>query len=139
MIQWNKVIEENMKAKAERAYPFECCGFIIGSHSNDFEIATDLIPADNTHSGEKRRRFYIDPLSYMRAERSAEQKGLSIIGVYHSHPDHPPIPSDEDKRHALPGLHYPIISVKNGSVTSIRNWVLKETREFEETTILKNQ
>ena len=131
--------QRSMKQHAEETYPYECCGFIIGIQSDDINKVKELIPADNSHKGEKRRRFFIDPLSYLKAEKIAEEKKLAIIGVYHSHPDHPPIPSDEDKRHALPGFHYPIITVKNGIANEIRSWMLGNTREFKEETIFKNQ
>jgi len=138
MMQLNGHHEAQMKAHAVEAYPFECCGFLIGTQSGDQAVVMEVLRADNTHDGEKRRRFLIDPLEFIRAERIAERQELSVIGVYHSHPDHPAVPSAEDLKHAVAGLHYPIIPVKAGRSGSIRNWTLNERREFNEENLFIN-
>lgn len=139
MIIWSKNIEARMGRHAQETYPYECCGFMLGKETDKGAVIYDIIPASNTHNGEKRRRFLISPKEYMEAEREALKKGLDLIGVYHSHPDHPAIPSEEDRRHALPGFHYPIISVMDGEVRQIRSWSLETERQFIEQKISVNQ
>ena len=139
MIQWNEEIAEAMAQHAASAYPYECCGFLLGEETAGKVTVLELLPVDNTHGGERRRRFFIEPVSYMRAERTAIQKGLQLVGVYHSHPDHPAIPSEEDRTHALAGFRYPIVSVQKGKTAETRSWQLGEDRLFQEEKLTVNQ
>lgn len=136
MIKWNKNIIEAIEREAENAYPFECCGFLLGHADGDEASVQEILPVTNNHSGEKRRRFYIDPVDYMRAERVATSKGYTLIGVYHSHPDHPAIPSPEDEKYAVEGFHYPIVSVKDGEAVDCKSWLPDGNGSFEEETII---
>jgi len=132
MIIWNENIAQAIRSHALKAYPFECCGFLLGTEQSDGSYVEELVAVENTHKGEQRRRFFIDPISYMRAEREAERKGLTLLGVYHSHPNHPAIPSEEDRKHAVSGFHYPIVSVNGIQADLIRSWTLVQDRQFEE-------
>lgn len=139
MIIWDDTIQAYIESHAGEAYPYECCGFLLGEEHGDTALVKVVLPAENTHNGEKRRRFLIDPVDFMKAEREALKKGFTLIGVYHSHPDHPAIPSEEDRKHALPGFHYPIVSVKKGQPEYVRSWLLGEERQFIEENISINQ
>ena len=124
----------------ETDYPYECCGFILGHFTNNKSIGTEYVPALNTKDDNKERRFLIDPLAYQNAEEQADKKGLSIISIVHSHPDHPHKPSEFDRNHAWPGFSYIIISVKKGLAASYRSWQLNEDRSIfikEKITIIK--
>lgn len=135
MIIWNENIAQAIRSHAMETYPFECCGFLLGVEREDGVYVEELLVVENTHKGEQRRRFYIDPVSYMQAEREADRKGLILLGVYHSHPDHPAVPSEEDRKHAITGFHYPIVSVDKTNAKFIRSWILINDRQFEEENI----
>jgi proteasome lid subunit RPN8/RPN11 len=64
----------------------------------------------------------------MNAEKSARAKKLDVIGFYHSHPDHPAVPSDYDKDHALPFYSYVIVSVEQGRAQGVTSWELSANR-----------
>ena len=69
----------------------------------------------------------------LAAEKEARGLGLSVVGYYHSHPDHPSRPSDFDRDHAWPGVTYLIVSVQQGAVADARSWRLRDDREaFDE-------
>lgn len=136
MIQWNKNIAQAIELEAEHAYPFECCGFLLGKAQEDDASVQEILPVVNNHTGEKRRRFYIDPVDYMKAERIAASKGYALVGVYHSHPDHPAIPSGEDEKYAVEGFHYPIVSVKDGIAVDCKSWLPDGNGSFKEETII---
>ena len=69
----------------------------------------------------------------MRAERFALANDLSLLGVYHSHPNHPAIPSIHDLKQAVPFFSYIIISVMDGKFNTLRSWQLnEETGQFDE-------
>jgi len=113
-----------IRDEAEKAYPFECCGFLLGEPNRIHSI----IPATNNSDEEKRRRFRIDPDDYISAEQSAAESGFGVIGFYHSHPDHPAYPSENDREQALPYYLYIIVAVKSGQAGDTTCWRLAEDR-----------
>jgi proteasome lid subunit RPN8/RPN11 len=111
-----------------RAYPEECCGVLLGSGAGAVPEVRALRAADNVHDGGRRRRFTIAPGDYLAAEREARRLGLEVLGFYHSHPDHPARPSEHDRLHAWPNLHYVIVAVAAGEPGEITSWLLAEDR-----------
>jgi proteasome lid subunit RPN8/RPN11 len=63
--------------------------------------------------------------------KQAREDGLEVVGIFHSHPDHPAVPSECDRRLAWPQYLYVILSVERGQVVDVRHWVLKD-RAFVE-------
>jgi len=127
-INITKEIVEDFIKHAELDYPYECCGFILGRFLDKESISIKYYKAENIKEENRERRFLIDPLSYQKAENIADELGLSIISIVHSHPDHPDKPSDFDRDHAWPGFSYIIISVKNGKSRTYRSWQLDKNR-----------
>ncbi len=126
----DKAITE-MVMDAQAAFPDECCGFLFGEEEKD-RIIIVIKRVNNAREGDKRRRFEIAPMDYLQAEQFAEQTGLQLLGVYHSHPGHPAIPSEQDRLAAQPYFSYIIISVINNMVADIRSWQLNDQQQFEE-------
>ena len=121
-----------MTADAVKTFPDECCGFLFGIEKRDDRLITDILIVNNAKEGDKKRRFEISPKDYMKAEQYAEKNNLQLLGVYHSHPNHPAIPSEHDRAAAQPWFSYIIISVINKNVDTIRSWRLNENNKFEE-------
>lgn len=136
MIQMLKKDLKAIERFGEKAYPYECCGFLVGSLEEGVKIITAVWPADNERSGEdQRRRYLIEPRAVLEAERRAEREGVQILGIYHSHPDHPGEPSAFDLDHAWPFYAYIIVEVRQGVATKPLCWSLREDRsgfELEE-------
>lgn len=100
--------------EAERTYPRECCGILLGREESGQRLVYSLIPAENDVGINRAvSHFQIDPLAVYRAEAAAEKDGMIIAGFYHSHPDCDAVPSDEDIHHMIAG--YPIVSLKSGN------------------------
>jgi proteasome lid subunit RPN8/RPN11 len=117
---------------AQKTFPFECCGFLYGNEE-DGRTVTVAVPVENVKEGDQRRRFEVSPADYMRAERFALENGLLLLGVYHSHPNHPAIASQHDLAVAMPWFSYVIVSVMEGEIADIKSWRLHdEVRQFEE-------
>lgn len=127
----NDTAREEMMKDAEGTFPDECCGFLYGKDGDDREV-TLAIPVENSKEGDKRRRFEISPLQYMQAERFADERGLTLLGVYHSHPQHPAIPSEHDRVQAMPWFSYVILSVMDGKTDDVTSWQLDDDRQFDE-------
>jgi proteasome lid subunit RPN8/RPN11 len=118
---------------AVRTYPEECCGFLLGETSDGPTRVERVVPAANERQESRHNRFVISPETVLAAHKEARAAGLSVVGYYHSHPDHPAEPSEFDREHAWPGLSYLIVSVRGGQVDSARSWRLRDDRErFEE-------
>lgn len=125
--------------EAEQAYPAECCGFLLGKLRGETRVVTEFLPAENhSETAEQYHRFTITPEQMLHAERYAQKHETGILGFYHSHPDHPAVPSEYDRSHALPVYSYPIVSVMHGKAADIRCWQLDaetDYHSFKEETI----
>ena len=128
----NRLIEE-MNAHVEKAYPEEGAGFLIGEAGEVREI---MALSNSREDGARHNRFLFTPEDYLKAELKAEGLGLDLIGVFHSHPDCPNIPSDYDREWAQPFFSYIITRVDHGKAVNSRSWRLVEDRSrFEEEAI----
>jgi proteasome lid subunit RPN8/RPN11 len=117
-------------AHGENAYPEEGAGFLLGSEGQVVEI---LALPNRREATARHNRYLITPEDYLKAEMAAEEHGLSLIGVFHSHPDHPNHPSEFDREWAQPFFSYVITSVESGRAAGSRSWRLAEDRsEFVE-------
>ena len=123
---------DEMYADALRSFPDECCGFFFGNEIGEERIITNIFTVDNSKEGDKKRRFEIAPKDYLNAERFADENELKLLGVYHSHPNHPAVPSEHDRIAAQPYFSYIIISVKERKIADIRSWQLNDNFQFEE-------
>jgi proteasome lid subunit RPN8/RPN11 len=123
----------------ERDYPYECCGLLLGSFSEDgTKVVTEIHTISNARDEEaKRRRFLITPEELLRGERYAQNSQLEVVGFYHSHPDHPAVPSVYDRDHALPIYSYIVLSVSAGKTDELRSWELSADRSAFVEEILK--
>ena len=121
---------DGINKHVEEAYPEEGAGFLIGSEGKVEEI----FPLPNAREDSARHnRYLITPEDYLKAEVTADKLGLSLIGVFHSHPDHPNRPSEFDRDWAQPFFSYIITSVNAGKAIESRSWRLLENRSrFEE-------
>ncbi|CAB4566755.1 unannotated protein [freshwater metagenome] len=94
-------------------YPLEACGLLVGRGST----VAEFVPC--TNAAASARVYSIDPREHLRAERAAEDAGLEVIGVVHSHTHSEPYPSPTDVAQAPdPNWHYVIVSLKRGAPES---------------------
>ncbi|MEM6502776.1 MAG: M67 family metallopeptidase [Cyanobacteria bacterium P01_C01_bin.89] len=134
----------------EAAYPHECCGVLLGRlqfNGDGVAIATveEVHPVENAwkaHSNQDfdvvpgaqetaERRFTIDPRDLFRLQRLGRDRGFDIIGIYHSHPNYPAIPSDFDRTYAWAHYSYPIVAVHHGKAVDLRSWRLDDSGQFQ--------
>jgi proteasome lid subunit RPN8/RPN11 len=121
-----------IKELAKKSYPYECCGLLIGVNSSEKRVV-EVRPAQNWNVERAHDRYVIDRKEFEKIDKEAVKKGLQIIGVYHSHPDHPAVPSAYDAEHACSWFSYIIVAVENGETTDIKSWIFSEKkRQFEE-------
>jgi proteasome lid subunit RPN8/RPN11 len=122
-------VEQAIRAHGREAYPHECCGALLGHD----DVAVEAYALPNTTSEGPRRRFLVSPDDYRSTEARATARGLTLLGFYHSHPDHPACPSQYDLDHAWPVFSYVILSVRNGEPADLTSWRLRDDRSaFDE-------
>jgi len=126
---------ETMQSWLEQHYPEEACGFLVGAEIPGQRIIQAAWPAKNISGENRKRRFIVDPVDYLHAEKRAAREGLLLLGIFHSHPDHPARPSEHDLAAAHPYFSYTIVSLIGGNVADTRSYQLVDG-EFVEEVIL---
>lgn len=123
-----------IKKHGEKTYPEECGGLLLGELDGGLRIIQEVMSLDNVRKDSRHNRVELNPLDYARAEREAAKRGLGVWGYYHSHPDHPAIPSEFDLDHApFSEWSYLIVSIRDGKAEDLRAWSLREDRsQFDE-------
>jgi proteasome lid subunit RPN8/RPN11 len=146
MITLSETARRALARHAEESYPHECVGLLIGRLEEDRKIVEEIYAAQNTwsadasslteaeHQHSLRDRFYLDPRDYLRADRAARDRGLDVVGCYHSHPDHPASPSERDRVGAQgvgggTGFSFLIQSVREGRAAELTAWLLVDAGE----------
>lgn len=130
----NELVEQ-IKSHVESAYPEEGAGFLLGG---DGEVKEIFALPNAREDAARHNRYLITPEDYMKAEMKAVELGVDLIGVFHSHPDCPNVPSEFDREWAQPFFSYVITRVDEGKAVSHRSWKLAENRskyDEEELTI----
>jgi proteasome lid subunit RPN8/RPN11 len=136
-----------IRRHGEADYPHEACGLIGGRAETEEtgrghrKIAVQLVPLSNARRDSRRDRYLIAPEAFRRAEAILARDGLEVLGVYHSHPDHPAVPSAFDREHAWPWLSYVIVGVARGQAQDAHSWTLADDRSAfsEEALIIEDR
>jgi proteasome lid subunit RPN8/RPN11 len=144
MIKIEARLLDEIKRHAETDYPRECCGLLIGriEDGGRTRVVIETYPVANNweESETMHRRMMITPQDYMRAERRFIKEGLGVVGNYHSHPEHPAVPSGFDLENLAPWptMSYLVVSVMARRAVEVRSWELEADRSrFNEEEILK--
>ena len=128
MIRLKSADIEEIKQIAQKTYPHECCGVMVGSVENGVKTVTQLIPAENQRTDSPANRYLITPDLLNELEKKLKGTDRAIVGFFHSHPDVSARPSTYDQDHAWPWYSYVIVSVNKGEAGEIHNWKLKDDR-----------
>ena len=125
MLKIDKAELEELRRHGEQTYPHECCGVLLGSMDGNQRSVTAIVRCGNTRDDSPQNRYNIDPRELVRIQRQARERGLDIVGFYHSHPDHPAhwSPTDLDEAHWI-GCSYVITSVQQGRAAQTNSFVL---------------
>ena len=129
---------DQIHVHGEQAYPGEGAGSLMGTATADSRLVSAILKLPNAREESARHnRYLLTPQDMLRSEQEADRRGLDVIGVFHSHPDHPNRPSEFDRDWAMPWFSYIITSVNNGRAAGSRSWRLTDDRsEFIEEAIV---
>jgi proteasome lid subunit RPN8/RPN11 len=114
-----------LRGAARLGYPNEACGLLVGRNGGGSARIVRIHRARNLALARLRDRYTLDPESFLAADDEARRDGLDIVGIWHTHPDHPARPSATDRDAAWPGYTYLILSVHPGGVGAITAWRLE--------------
>ncbi|HZD30968.1 MAG TPA: M67 family metallopeptidase [Candidatus Angelobacter sp.] len=130
MLKLRQAEYDAIRRHGEETYPHECCGVLLGTRTSDTREVLAAVPCDNARTDTPQTRYSIDPRELVRVQREARERGLDIVGFYHSHPDHPARWSVTDLQEAhWIGCSYVITAVENGKAAQTNSFVLTGTRE----------
>jgi proteasome lid subunit RPN8/RPN11 len=121
-------VAKGIRAHGSKDYPNETCGAMLGLDVADTREVRMLFPLANRRADSPRNRFSVTADDVRAAERAAKAAGLELVGWYHSHPDHPALPSEYDREHAWPWYSYVIVSVAAGEPRDMTSWLLADDR-----------
>ncbi len=142
-------VRRQLYASARIAYPAEACGLILaaglehqkspgagrtvgvppgpGQPVDDRIALVEYLPAENAAPYYLRhKRFQMDPRFILDAQRRCRERGREIVGIFHTHPDHIPVPSATDLQEAWPIYLYLILHVRQHDFGSLMAWRLAE-------------
>jgi [CysO sulfur-carrier protein]-S-L-cysteine hydrolase len=140
-----------IKAQAEREYPYECCGFVIGDAAVEevrpiANIQNEKHAADpGKYPRDARTAYLMDPRQQLAVLNEIDRRGLTLKVVYHSHPDHDAYFSPTDRCQACafdpnepdyPDTAYVVLSIRDGKFNRAAAFVWEgATRDFVETEV----
>ena len=129
-------LRANLRARLETmvyaGYPDETCGLLLGVRTGDAVEVRELVQARNLNRERARDRYELDPDDFLAADALARRQGIEIVGIWHSHPDHPARPSATDRDGAWGGWSYVIVSVGAEGIQELRSWRLNGDQFLEE-------
>jgi proteasome lid subunit RPN8/RPN11 len=156
MLKWPYKIMDQLKTWSEKCYPYEGCGLVLGQTGQANKAVQQFAPLSNLLRERQKAKdhtlntaadtlgkrvdsqgqfeFIIDPAEFNRVALEGEKKGLDVIGILHTHPDHPAVPSATDAAQPLlSGWSNIIVKVDKGSFVEARSWVRENEQDpFQE-------
>jgi proteasome lid subunit RPN8/RPN11 len=123
MIKIEKEAWDLMVAHAEKTYPNECCGAMLGPIDGDVKTVRVALPLENAYPGAQRERYELRPEDLLYAEREARAKGMDLIGIFHSHPDCDAYFSKTDLENSCPWYSFVVLSIQKGQFHHANSWL----------------
>ena len=134
MIKIEQEAWDLMVAHAEKTYPNECCGAMLGSIDGGVKTVRVALPLENAYPGAQRERYELRPEDLLFAQREAEKNGMDLIGIFHSHPDCKAYFSKTDLENSCPWYSFVVLSIEKGHFNHANSWLpnLDQTEAAEE-------
>jgi proteasome lid subunit RPN8/RPN11 len=126
MLVLPRELKQTIEEFVSAGYPYETCGVLLGSTVDKSNQVARVLQLKNVNTERANDRFEMDPDEMFGAQEEARTAGLELVGIWHSHPDHPARPSQTDLDKAWPCWSYIIASVTNCGVADMRSWRLKD-------------
>jgi proteasome lid subunit RPN8/RPN11 len=112
-----------MVSHAQQAYPNECCGAMLGAIHDDTKAVSVAMPLENAFEGAQAARYELRPEDLLAADKAARERGMDLIGIYHSHPDCDAYFSKTDLQNSCPWYSFVVLSVQKGEFHHANSWL----------------
>lgn len=132
IVRLPSAIRAELEKQVVEGYPYETCGVLTGSRTDGDAHIAGARQARNLNQKRANDRYELDPADFLAADQQARADGIEIVGIWHSHPDHPARPSVTDRDAAWEGYSYLIASVTHEGIADLRCWRLEGTEFVEE-------
>jgi proteasome lid subunit RPN8/RPN11 len=117
MLRIPEEIYDDLIAHGREGFPLEVCG-ILGGTGDTVSAIYRMVNTDASNE-----HFMMEPRDQFAVVKDLRTKGLSMLAIYHSHPESPARPSAEDIRLALtPGVAYVIISLADPAAADVKSF-----------------
>lgn len=128
-----------MVKHARVTYPDECVGVMLGASDGDIKTAQVALAMENVSPGSQRQRYRLDSRDLKAADAEARRRGLTLLGVYHSHPDCEAYFSRTDLENSCPWYSFVVLSIRNGEFDHAHSWLpdAEQTRADKEELIIE--
>lgn len=132
VLELNATLQERLQSWAREGYPQERCGLLIGHAQGGVVHVEEVMRSRNANTERAHDRYELDPEDFLNVDAHARARQLEIVGIWHTHPDHPARPSATDREQAWDGWSYLILSVNGADVQDMRSWRLDGPDFIEE-------
>jgi len=112
-----------MVAHARRTYPNECCGAMLGNSDGETKMVREAIELRNAFEGAQAARYELRPEDLLAADKAARDRGIDLIGIYHSHPDCDAYFSRTDLQNSCPWYSFVVLSIQKGEFDHANSWL----------------
>ncbi|MDE3165728.1 MAG: M67 family metallopeptidase [Acidobacteriota bacterium] len=112
-----------MVAHARKTYPNECCGAMLGTTDGETKQVREAIALENAFEGAQAARYELRPEDLLAADRAARERGMDLIGIYHSHPDCDAYFSATDLKNSCPWYSFVVLSIQKGDFDHANSWL----------------
>jgi len=112
-----------MVRHARAAYPDECVGVMLGATGNGTKSVELALPMENVSPGDRRQRYTLDSNDLRAADAEARRRGLTLVGIYHSHPDADAYFSVTDLANSCPWYSFVVLSIRGGEFDHAHSWL----------------
>jgi len=112
-----------MVAHARSVYPNECCGAMLGATDGETKLVRESIALRNAFEGAQAARYELRPEDLLAADKAARERGMDLIGIYHSHPDCDAYFSRTDLENSCPWYSFVVLSIQKGEFHHANSWL----------------
>ena len=123
MIRIESEVWQSMVKHAREAYPNECCGAMLGSTDGETKNVKVGMVLENAFVGAQAARYELRPEDLLAADKAAREKGMDLIGIYHSHPDCDAYFSKTDLQNSCPWYSFVVLSIQKGEFHHANSWL----------------
>ncbi len=121
MLKIPRSIHDDLIAHAREGFPLEVCGMLGGKDG----VVSAIFRMTNTDASNE--HFMMDPKEQFAVVKELRARGIEMLAIYHSHPESPARPSEEDIRLALtPNVSYVIVSLMVPETPALKSFRIEQ-------------